>query len=219
LDLLATTDAAEPGTSCKQLSWWEPRSPATPRVEGSGRTVLACPTPAASAPTNTRVGHRPAVLIHRRLRWPHRMPLWVLRHARCPPSPGFQGQGRPPGQATGGQSHGRGHRERGRREQEPSFFTVIVWRELAEHAAQSLSTGSRVVVVRRLQQRSWTAEDGTARSVVEVVAEELGPSPRWATATTTKALRDPLRQGHLRRLLSMLRACRDAHHSRRYRRG
>jgi hypothetical protein len=34
----------------KQLSRWEPRSPTTPRVEGSGRTVLACPTPAASNP-------------------------------------------------------------------------------------------------------------------------------------------------------------------------
>jgi single stranded DNA-binding protein len=65
----------------------------------------------------------------------------------------------------------------GRREQEPSFITVIVWRDQAEHAAQSLSKGSRVVVVgRRLQQRSWTAEDGTARSVVEVVAQELGPA-------------------------------------------
>jgi single-strand DNA-binding protein len=70
----------------------------------------------------------------------------------------------------------------GRREQEASFFTVIVWRDQAEHAAQSLAKGSRVVVVGRLQQRSWTAEDGSARSVVEVVAEELGPSLRWATA-------------------------------------
>jgi single-strand DNA-binding protein len=72
----------------------------------------------------------------------------------------------------------------GRREQEPSFFTVIVWRDQAEHAAESLSKGSRVVVVGRLQQRSWTAEDGSARSVVEVVAEELGASLRWATGTT-----------------------------------
>jgi single-strand DNA-binding protein len=75
----------------------------------------------------------------------------------------------------------------GRREQEASFFTVIVWRDQAEHAAQSLSRGSRVVVVGRLQQRSWTAEDGSARSTVEVLAEELGPSLRWATATTTRA--------------------------------
>ena len=77
----------------------------------------------------------------------------------------------------------------GRREQEASFFTVIVWRDQAEHAAESLSKGSRVVVVGRLQQRAWTAEDGSVRSVVEVVAEELGPSLRWATATTTKATR------------------------------
>jgi len=71
----------------------------------------------------------------------------------------------------------------GRREQEASFFTVIVWRDQAEHAAQSLAKGSRVVVVGRLQQRAWTAEDGSARSSVEVVAEELGPSltgaPWW----------------------------------------
>jgi single-strand DNA-binding protein len=77
----------------------------------------------------------------------------------------------------------------GRREQEASFFTVIVWRDQAEHAAQSLSKGSRVVVVGRLQQRSWTGEDGSARSTVEVVAEELGPSLRWTTATTTRATR------------------------------
>jgi single-strand DNA-binding protein len=74
----------------------------------------------------------------------------------------------------------------GRREQEASFFTVIVWRDQAEHAAQSLVKGSRIVVVSRHQQRSWTAEDGSARSVVEVVGEELGPSLRWATATTTR---------------------------------
>jgi single-strand DNA-binding protein len=77
----------------------------------------------------------------------------------------------------------------GRREQEASFFTVIVWRDQAKHAAESLSRGNRVVVVGRLQQRSWTAEDGSARSVVEVVAEELGPSLRWATATTTRTTR------------------------------
>jgi single-strand DNA-binding protein len=75
----------------------------------------------------------------------------------------------------------------GRREQEPSFFTVVVWRDQAEHAAESLSRGNRVVVVGRLQQRTWTAEDGGARSLVEVVAEELGPSLRWATATPVRA--------------------------------
>jgi single-strand DNA-binding protein len=65
----------------------------------------------------------------------------------------------------------------GRRDGEASFFTVIVWRDQAEHAVESMAKGSRVVVVGRLQQRTWTAEDGSARSVVEVVAKELGPSP------------------------------------------
>jgi single-strand DNA-binding protein len=64
----------------------------------------------------------------------------------------------------------------GWREQEASFFTVVVWRDQAKHAAESLAKGSRVVVVGRLQQRAWTAEDGHGRSVVEVVAEELGAS-------------------------------------------
>jgi single-strand DNA-binding protein len=77
----------------------------------------------------------------------------------------------------------------GRRDQEASFFTVVVWRDQAEHAAQSLSKGSRVVVVGRLQQRAWTAEDGGAGSVVEVVADELGPSLRWATATPARSRR------------------------------
>ena len=63
---------------------------------------------------------------------------------------------------------------------------VVVWRDQAEHAAESLTKGSRIVVLGKLQQRTWTAEDGSARSTVEVVAEELGPSLRWATATTTR---------------------------------
>ena len=77
----------------------------------------------------------------------------------------------------------------GRRDQEASFFTVVVWRDQADHSAESLAKGSRVMVVGRLQQRSWTAEDGSARSVVEVVAEALGASLRWATATATRTTR------------------------------
>jgi single-strand DNA-binding protein len=62
----------------------------------------------------------------------------------------------------------------GRREQEASFFTVVAWPDQAEHASQSLSRGSRVVVVGRLQQRAWTAEDGSARSTVEVWPRSWG---------------------------------------------
>jgi single-strand DNA-binding protein len=77
----------------------------------------------------------------------------------------------------------------GRREGKPSFFTVVVWRDQAEQAAASLAKGSRVVVIGRLQQRTWTAEDGSGRQAVEVVAEELGPSLRWATARPERATR------------------------------
>ena len=61
-----------------------------------------------------------------------------------------------------------------RREQEASFFTVIVWRDQAEHAAPVPREGQPGRGLGRLQQRGWTAEDGSARSVVEVVADELG---------------------------------------------
>src|SRR4029453_18011853 len=75
----------------------------------------------------------------------------------------------------------------GWRDGEPAFYSGVVWRDQPVHAAESLARGSRVVVVGRLAQRSWQADDGTSRSVVEGVADELGPSLRWARATTPRA--------------------------------
>src|SRR5512132_2051915 len=91
-----------PEPSYTQLARREPRSPTTPRVEGSGRTVLACPTPSRKRrqPTQHLSRPRPAVLIHGRLRWLHRLPPVLSRHATVSTVPRFQGQGRPPGQAT-----------------------------------------------------------------------------------------------------------------------
>jgi single-strand DNA-binding protein len=71
-------------------------------------------------------------------------------------------------------------------EEQTSFFNVVCWREMAENVAESLGKGSRVVVSGRLEQRSWETENGEKRSVVEVVADEIGPSLRWATAQITK---------------------------------
>jgi single-strand DNA-binding protein len=67
-------------------------------------------------------------------------------------------------------------------EESTSFFDVVCWRDLAENAALSLGKGMRVVVVGRLEQRSWETEEGERRSKVEIVAEEVGPSLRLATA-------------------------------------
>ena len=71
-------------------------------------------------------------------------------------------------------------------EEKVSFFNVVVWREMAENAAESLTKGMRVVVTGRLEQRSYETQDGEKRSVVEVNADEIGPSLRWASASVTR---------------------------------
>ena len=70
---------------------------------------------------------------------------------------------------------------------ETSFFRCTAWRSLAEHLGDSLSKGDRVMVYGRLQQRSWETPEGEERSVVEIQAEELGVSLRFATAKPTRA--------------------------------
>ena len=71
-------------------------------------------------------------------------------------------------------------------EEATSFFNVVCWREMAENVAESVTKGARVVVSGRLEQRSWETDQGDKRSVVEVVADEIGPSLRWATAQVTR---------------------------------
>ncbi|HEY7874190.1 MAG TPA: single-stranded DNA-binding protein [Actinomycetota bacterium] len=69
------------------------------------------------------------------------------------------------------------------------FFRCNCWRDMAENVAESLQKGSRVVVVGRLQQRSWDDQDGNKRSTFEVQVDEVGPSLRWATASIQKSQR------------------------------
>ena len=71
-------------------------------------------------------------------------------------------------------------------EEATSFFDVVCWREMAENASESLSRGSRVIVTGRLEQRSWESQEGDKRSKIEIVADEIGPSLRWATAEVKK---------------------------------
>jgi single-strand DNA-binding protein len=59
-------------------------------------------------------------------------------------------------------------------EEATSFFNIVCWREMAENVAECL------------EQRSWETEQGDKRSVVEIVADEIGPSLRWATAQVTR---------------------------------
>ena len=74
-------------------------------------------------------------------------------------------------------------------EEATSFFDIVCWRDLAENVALSLAKGSRVIVSGRLEQRSWENEAGERRSRVEVTADEVGPSLRFATAEISKTER------------------------------
>jgi len=76
-------------------------------------------------------------------------------------------------------------------EETTSFFEVVCWRELAENATLSLAKGMRVVVSGRLEQRSWETDEGERRSRVEIMADEIGPSLRFATADVHRTERRP----------------------------
>ena len=66
------------------------------------------------------------------------------------------------------------------------FMRCSAWRDLADHCAQSLKKGMRVIATGRLQQRSYQAQDGSQRTVVEMQLDEIGPSLRYATAQVTR---------------------------------
>ena len=77
-------------------------------------------------------------------------------------------------------------RQTNERKEAVSFFDIVCWREMAENASESLSKGARVLVTGRLEQRSWETPEGEKRSKIEIVADEIGPSLRWATAEIRK---------------------------------
>lgn len=71
-------------------------------------------------------------------------------------------------------------------EEQVSFFDIKAWAGLAENLADSVQKGTRIIVTGRLEQRSWETDNGDRRSKVEVVADEIAPSLRWATAQVQK---------------------------------
>jgi single-strand DNA-binding protein len=88
--------------------------------------------------------------------------------------------------ATVGIAVNRRFQRNGQWEENTSFFNVTCWGQLGENVATSVGKGSRVIVTGRLEQRSWETQDGEKRSVVEIVADEVAPSLRWATCEITK---------------------------------
>jgi single-strand DNA-binding protein len=67
-------------------------------------------------------------------------------------------------------------------EEQVSFFNVTAWAQLAENVGECLTKGTRVVVTGRLEQRSWETPDGEKKSSVDIIADEIAPSLKWATA-------------------------------------
>ena len=69
------------------------------------------------------------------------------------------------------------------------FFRCSCWRDMAENVAESITKGTRVMVIGRLQEQKWEDNDGGKRSRIEIQVDEVGPTLRWATATVTKSQR------------------------------
>jgi single-strand DNA-binding protein len=81
---------------------------------------------------------------------------------------------------------------------EPTFFDCTAWRELAEHLADSLGSGDRVILVGNLRTRRWESDGsgktaaGTKMSRQEIEVIAMGPELTFATAEVKKAARgDP----------------------------
>ena len=71
-------------------------------------------------------------------------------------------------------------------EEQVSFFDITCWAQLGQNVADTLVKGSRAIITGRLEQRSWETDQGDKRSKVEIIADEVGPSLRWATADITR---------------------------------
>jgi single-strand DNA-binding protein len=85
--------------------------------------------------------------------------------------------------------------QNGEWQEKVSFFNITAWGTLGENTSHSLQKGARVIVSGRLEQREYETKDGERRNVVEVVADEIGPSLRWATAQVDRNDRRPAEDG------------------------
>jgi single-strand DNA-binding protein len=77
---------------------------------------------------------------------------------------------------------------------ETAFYRCAAWRGVAENVTESLTKGSRVLIVGTLRTRTWEGQDGQKRLDLEVNVDEIGPSLQWATAKPEKVRRDGQRQ-------------------------
>ena len=94
------------------------------------------------------------------------------------------------GIASFGVAVNRRWQQNGEWQEKVSFFNVSAWDTLGENAAASLTKGTRIIVTGRLEQREYETKEGEKRNVVEIVADEIGPSLRWGRAGVKRIARD-----------------------------
>ena len=94
------------------------------------------------------------------------------------------------GVASFGLAVNRRWQQNGEWQEAVSFFNIVAWGDLGENAAASLTKGSRTFVTGRLEQRSYDDKEGNTRHVTEVIADDLGPSLKWAQADVERISRD-----------------------------
>ena len=90
------------------------------------------------------------------------------------------------GVASFGLAVNRRYQVNGEWQDQTSYFNIVAWGQLGENASATLTKGMRVVVTGRLEQREYTTREGDKRQAIEINADEIGPSLRWATASVER---------------------------------
>lgn len=89
-------------------------------------------------------------------------------------------------QTTLGIAVSRRYQKDGEWTEQTSYFNIVAWGPLAEHTAASLTKGARIIATGRLEQRNYDTKDGDKRTVVELVADDIGAALRFATVEVTR---------------------------------
>ena len=94
------------------------------------------------------------------------------------------------GVASFGLAVNRRYQQNGEWQEQTSYFNIVAWGQMGENAAATLTKGMRVLVTGRLEQREYTTREGDKRTAIEINADEIGPSLRWATAQVERTPRE-----------------------------
>jgi single-strand DNA-binding protein len=90
------------------------------------------------------------------------------------------------GVASFGIAVSRRYQVNGEWQEQTSYFNIVAWGQMGENAASTLTKGMRVIVSGRLEQREYQNREGEKRTAIEINADEIGPSLRWATASVER---------------------------------